>query len=182
MSMSSAPLGTIGLPGSMTFKIKGDKLRTETPLAGFASITNGSAHKAWVLDTAARTYTETDLEGMKATGTKPKSTAKATNTGRHDKVAGYACDVWTIDDPPSGRVELCMASGVSMIAFGLSGPFSAFAKGDDAWSEVMSHGFPLRIVMFDPSGGPMMKFEATRVEKKTEPDSLFEVPAGFTKK
>jgi hypothetical protein len=27
----------------------------------------------------------------------------------------------------------------------------------------------------------MMHMEATRVEKKSEPDSLFEIPAGYTK-
>jgi len=57
-----------------------------------------------------------------------------------------------------------------------------FTKGgDDAWSDVLSHGFPLRVTMRDASGKPLMNLEATRIEKKSIPDSELEVPAGYTK-
>jgi hypothetical protein len=105
-------------------------------------------------------------------------------TGRSDKVAGYSCDVYAIDDATYSpvRTEVCTASGLSMLALGLSNPFSAFAGGNDVWSEILSHGFPLRIAMLDPtSGAPMMKMEATRIERKSIPDADMRVPTGYTK-
>jgi hypothetical protein len=181
MSMST-PVGGAG--SSMTLEIKGDRVRTETGLLGssFVSITDTRAKKSWTINNAARTYTEIDLSTVaSATTATAKSTAKATNTGRHEKIAGYACDVWAIDDLPASHTELCMASGVSMIAFGMSGPFAMLAKGDDAWGQVMSKGFPMRVEMFDTHGTSMMKLEVTRVTKKSLPDSDFQIPAGYTK-
>jgi hypothetical protein len=67
------------------------------------------------------------------------------------------------------------------MALGLGGPFSTFATSNDAWGEVLSHGFPLRVVMRDPSGAPIVKMEATRIEKKSVPDSELAIPAGYTK-
>ena len=123
-----------------------------------------------------------DLSKMSSTSTASavKSTAKARNLGRSDKVSGYSCDLWEVVDTTM-TTEICVASGLSMLALGLSGPFSMFAKGDDAWSQVLSHGFPLRMVMTDGSGKPLMKMEATRIDKKSVPDSEFAVPAGYTK-
>jgi hypothetical protein len=178
MSMAMSPTSL----ATMSFELKGTKMRTETKgIASFVSITDVEAKKTWTIDNTAHTYTEIDLGKLTASSpSTAKSTAKARNLGKSDKVAGYSCDLWEVVDTFS-RAELCMASGLSMLALGLSGPFSMFAKGNDAWSEVFSHGFPLRIVMSDASGGPMMKMEATRIDKKSVPDSEFAIPAGYTK-
>jgi len=180
MSMTMALAPATGMTTS--FEMKGTKLRSETKgVLGVVSITDMEAKKSWTIDNAAHTYTEIDLAKLTATSTATaKSTAKARNLGKSDTVAGYSCDLWEVADT-SMRTEMCMASGLSMMALGLSGPFSMFARGNDAWSEVMSHGFPLRMIMSDPSGKPMMKMEATRIEKKSVPDSEFEIPAGYTK-
>ena len=181
MSMTMALAPATGM--TTTFEMKGTKLRTETKgVLGMVSITDMEAKKTWTIDDKARTYTEIDLSKLSSSSSPSavKSTAKARNLGKSDKVAGYACDLWEVDDATM-RTEVCMASGLSMMALGLSGPFGMFAKGDDAWSQVLSHGFPLRIVMSDPSGAPMMKLEATRIEKKSLPDSDFAIPAGYTK-
>lgn len=172
-------------PITITMKMKGAKMRTETGSFGGVSITDGDAKKMWTLDPWAHTYMETDLAAAAkvASATKSKATMKATKTSRSDKVAGYSCDVYELVDStaPSSPIELCVASGLSMVALGLSGPFAAFASAGDAWGDVMSHGFPLRVMMRDPGGKLLMTMEATRIERKTEPDSEFEVPAGYTK-
>ena len=181
MSMTMAMAPATGMTAS--FEMKGMKMRTETKgLGSFVSITDAEAKKSWTIDNTAHTYTEIDLAKLSSTPSVPgvKSTAKARNLGRSDKVAGYSCDLWEVADTTM-TTELCLASGLSMLALGLSGPFSMFAKGDDAWSQVLSHGFPLRMVMSDPSGRPMMKMEASRIDKKSIPDSEFTVPAGYTK-
>ncbi len=186
---ASGALGSVGV--ATVFKIKGPKMRTEMSALGvdYVSITDMAAKKTTTLDNKMHTYTESDLSAKPSTAaSKPKSTTKVVATNRHDTVAGYSCDVYEIDDTSkapgaAAPIEICVASGISMLAFGLSGPFSYFsnASSDDAWSQITSKGFPLRIAMRDASGAPLMTLEATRVEKKSEPDTLFEVPAGYRK-
>ncbi len=168
---------------AMTFKLKGAKMRTQAPGFGYATITDADAKKSWTLDSSARTYTEIALP--RTAPSAPKSKVKAVKTARSDTIAGRACDVYEIVDPSTptpSPIEMCMASGLGMIALGLSGPFASFAQGeDDAGSEAFSHGFPLRITMRDPSGKPIVNMEATRIERKSMPDSEFQVPAGYTR-
>jgi hypothetical protein len=179
MTMAMSPKASTMMT---TFEMKGTKMRTESKgIATYVNITDTDAKKSWVIDNAAHTYMEIDLAKITSPSPSvPKSTAVAKNLGKSDKVAGYSCELWEVVDRTS-RMELCIASGLSMMALGLSGPFSLFAKGDDAWSQVLSRGFPLRIVMSDPSGAPMMTMQATRIEKKSVPDSEFAIPAGYTK-
>jgi hypothetical protein len=177
MSTSMAPAS-----GTTTkFEMKGSKMRMETSgLGAVVSITDADAKKTWVIDNTSRTYSELDLTklgSLSTTTTKPKS--KVTKKGS-DKVAGYSCDIYEVDDA-SMQTEVCVASGFSMMVLGLSGPFSVFAAGNDAWSEVLSHGFPLRMLVSAPGGPPIMKMEATHIEKKSLPDSEFAIPAGYTK-
>ncbi|HEX7602854.1 MAG TPA: DUF4412 domain-containing protein [Polyangiaceae bacterium] len=177
-------------PASTTLKMKGDKMRMEFGgIAGAAAgtsgatIVDGAAKKTYTLMPATKEYLETDLSALPssppAAGT-PK--AKATNTGRTDKVAGYSCDIWTITSPGlKVDSELCVAHGLTFLAMGV-GPFAGLGTGGDAWGEALNGGgFPLRMRVFDTPGHEMMHMEATRVEKKSEPDSLFEIPAGYTK-
>ncbi len=179
MSVSS-PRAALGST-AIKIEMKGPKSRAEAGLAGFTmvSITDADAKKTWTLEPMTHSYTETDLGALAAA--KPKVTAR--KTGRSDKVAGRDCDVYEIDDPSgaTGHTEFCMASGLTMMALGLSGPFAMFAK-DGTWGDVLSHGFPLRMVMRDASGAPFMTMEATRIERRSVPDSEFEIPAGYAKK
>jgi len=186
MALPAAPTST----STIKLEIKSDKTRTEIGGLGMISISDAGKKKTWVVDPSSRTYTELDLSAAKAaaaaaSASAPKAKATVKKTGRTDVVAGYECDVYEIDDPSGllSHTETCMASGVSMMAMGLTGPFSMLsAGGDDAWSDLMSHGFPLRVVLRDAKGALLAKMEATRIEKKTVPDSEFEVPAGYTKR
>ena len=173
--------------GSTTLKIemKGAKSRAEAGLAGFSmvTLTDGDAKKVRTLEPMTHTYTETDLDALaRATRT---STAKVTarKTGRSDKVAGDDCDVYEIDDPSgmASHTEFCMASGLGMLALGLTGPFAMYGK-DGTWGDVLSHGFPLRVVLRDARGATVATIEATRIDRHAVPDSTFEIPAGYTKK
>jgi hypothetical protein len=181
MSMTMAMAPTTGM--TMTFEMKRTKMRTETKgltASSYVTIADVETKKSWMLDPSAHTYMELDFAKTSSTKTATRTKTTARKLGRSDTVAGYACDLWEVDDVAM-RTEVCVASGLSMMALGLSGPFSMFTKGDDAWSEVLSRGFPLRIAMSDPSGKPIMKMEATRIDKKSLPDSEFEIPAGYTK-
>lgn len=182
-------LGTKPGPGAATtLKMKGEKLRMEFGGLGAvgvgATIVDGTAKKTYTLMPTTKQYVETDLSTLPASAPAPGATpkTKATKTGRTDKVAGYACDIWTISSPVStSESELCVAHGLTFLAMGV-GPFAAFGGGGDVWGEALNGGgFPLRMRIFDAPGHEMMHMEATRVEKKSQADSLFEIPAGYTK-
>ncbi len=179
MSMTMAMAPTTAMTTS--FELKGTKMRNETNAGAYVTISDTETKTTWMLDTIAHTYTELDLARVSSTSSSAvKSRATSRSLGKSDKVAGYSCDLWEVVDAAM-HTELCMASGMSMIALGLTGPFSTATKGSDAWTEVLSHGFPLRMIMSDPSGKPMMKMEATRIDKRSVPDSEFQIPAGYTK-
>ncbi len=178
---------TIAASMPITWKVesKGDKTRIEAIAS--TTITDTAAKKMWSLQPATHSYVETDLSSLAAASAAAKAggpKVSVKKTGRTDKVAGYDCDVYTVDDP-SGALsdaELCLASGFSMLALGLGGPFSSFGSAaSEEWSEILSHGFPLRVVLRDPSGAPLVKMEATHIERRSVPDSEFEIPPGYTK-
>ena len=181
---TTSSLGAGGAPivMSQSFAMKGTKLRTESKtVASYALIVDTETKKLWMVDDAARTYMDVDVAKMtapSASTTKPAATAK--RLGKTDRVAGYACDEWEIT-AAGARTEYCIATGLSLSALGASGPFAMFSRDGDAANEVLSHGFPLRMIMSDASGKPMMKMEATRIEKKSLPDAEFQIPPGYTK-
>jgi hypothetical protein len=61
--------------------------------------------------------------------------------------------------------------------------FGPFAKlgADSEWGDALKEGFPLRMESYDATGALSVKMEATRIEKKSESDSDFEIPAGYKK-
>jgi len=144
-----------------------------------ATIMDGGKKKSWTLVPATKQYTETDLDAAKATPAPAATKPIITKTGRTDKVAGYSCDIITMTEPGKrDRTEFCMSKGLTFLGMGM-GPFSSMSGSE--YGDLMKEGFPLRVQSFDATGAEIMKMEATRIEKKSEPDSDFEVPAGWTK-
>ncbi len=178
MTMSLAP--TTG--STTSFEMKGGKVRTETKgVPTIVNITDTEAKKHWTINHATHTYVELDL--AKPPPSSPllvKSTSKARNLGRSDTVAGHSCNLWELTNTLS-TTELCINPGLSLAALGSNGPFSTFATSDDAWSEVLLHGFPLRMIMTDASGTQTMRMEVTRIDERSVPDSEFAIPPGYTK-
>src|SRR6185312_10271518 len=117
MSVGSSMPSMGSIKSSIKMEMKGDKARTE--LGGFGggySITDASQKKVWTVIPASHSYTELDLSKAAAVAKpvhKPKTTAR--KTGRSDKVAGYDCDVYEVDDPSGAlsHTQLCLASGLS---------------------------------------------------------------------
>jgi hypothetical protein len=180
-----------GLSGSAittTLKLKGKKMRMDYGGSGALAamsmgiIYDGETKKSYTLMPASHTYTETDLSKLPAS-TPPPAGPKpvAKKTGTTDKIAGYECENWIVATPGSPNAnELCVAHGLTFYAMGF-GPFASFGSGDTWGGALDGGGFPLRMRMLDASGKETMRMEATRIERKSEPDSEFEVPKGFTK-
>jgi Domain of unknown function (DUF4412) len=155
-------------------------------------IYDGPAKKAYLVMDAQKQAILFDLnktgESMKSMGSRghptmpggatppAKPPPKVTKTGKTDKVAGYECELWDITDETS-KATLCIAEeGISWFSIPMVG-----APAEYAWMAELMDGkhFPLRAVAFDKAGVETGRIEVTKIEKKTEPDAMFEVPAGY---
>ncbi len=165
----------------MLFTIKKDKLRIELPAMpslNFVFLIDGGKKKMWWLTPSAKTYMEMPMPTTTTTPT-PATKPTAAKTGKTDTVAGYSCDEWQVVDAVSHvRTLVCVSSGLSFLGLA-SSPLKDLGGG--TWMDALgTSGFPLRAETFDPSGALINKMEATRIDKKSEPDSLFEIPPGYT--
>lgn len=185
--------GASSMAMTINMKLKGDKVRMDVSMpnmpsmAGMtgATIMDAGKKKSWTLMPTTKEYMETDLDpAAKPTVPAPPPGPKpiVTKTGRTDKIAGFSCDIITVTHPGhagSERQELCVSKGLTFLGMGV-GPFSKLGA-DSEWGDALKDGFPLRIESYDASGALSMKMEATRIEKKSESDSDFEIPTGYKK-
>jgi hypothetical protein len=123
-------------------------------------------------------------------GAMGEATVRKTGTSR--KLAGYACDEYSVSMGENLRYDVCAAPALQPPAQyydALKSPFAAMgpiARRFEKTFEEMKKikGFPLAMnssvkVMMVTSE---MKSEATEVKKGPIPDSAFAIPAGYKKK
>lgn len=108
-----------------------------------------------------------------------------TRTGKHEKVAGYACEVYHMKDRSDGSTgEFCMAKAIGSAA--LFGMTSAQAGGASLWPGWMRDlfkdgGFPIKGVDRDGRGREEAHWEAVNIESQPLADRLFVPPAEYQK-
>ena len=119
-----------------------------------------------------------------------EATVKKLGTSR--KVAGYACDEYTVTMGDNLRYDLCAAPGLAPPAHyydALKSPFAVMGPVARRFERLFDQmktikGFPvamnssLKVMMVRSE----MKSEATEVKKGPIPDSAFAIPAGYKKK
>jgi hypothetical protein len=181
-----ALLGTASKPPAMLLILKGDRVRMELtagpagPLGG-ATIVDGAAKKSFTLIDASKQYVETDLSAASAPAAPAAASPSYVKTGAKDTVAGYECEVAELR-AATGRTEVCTSSGLAFWGLGV-GPLGKLVGGGGPAAAFLSDlgGFPLRFTSYDASGAVVLGFEAMRIDKKSVPDSSFEIPAGYKK-
>jgi hypothetical protein len=172
--------GAGGAPGGSPF---GDK--------GYV-IYDGGAKKVWFVDDAKKQAIEIDLNNAGAGKSFPSFSpptpghggsgpsappTKVTETGKYDTVAGYKCELWDVtSDHKEG--ELCVATqGLSWLSIPMTG-----IPTESAWMLKLLDGnhFPLRYVGYQKDGTTeQSRIEVTKIDKKSLPDTEFQVPAGY---
>jgi hypothetical protein len=167
---------------SMVIKAKGDMLRFDVKsTSGEAShaIFDPAANKVVMVMDAQKSYM--DLDFAKPSAPQPNTSADSSNvqkTGKHDKVAGVDCEVWTTADAAGKRSEVCIAEGIAYfdLASLKAGTHSGLSK------ELRDKRlFPLRSVDFDAKGVEVSRSEVTKIEKKSLDAAEFSVPADYKK-
>ncbi len=111
-------------------------------------------------------------------GSKPEEREKKIDkTGRFETVAGRKCEDWDVSSDHR-EATVCVAhDGISWFSL----PAAALPT-EHAWALELLDGkhFPMKFVGYDKDGMTEdSRFEITKMEKKSVPDSAFEVPADF---
>jgi hypothetical protein len=165
------------LPASVTFDIKGDKVRYEPTAASVHAIDDTGAQHAYVISDAKKAYTSLDTRSA-ADDTKGTPATRLEKSNREETVTGLRCEDWTIDDG-NERVDVCAAKDIAF--FDLAGDPKP-GKAEPSWARVltMKKAFPLRLVVHDDrSGRETYRAEAFEVSWKKVDDSEFQVPKEF---
>jgi hypothetical protein len=164
------------LPASVTFDVKGDKVRYEPASASVRAVDDLGTQRALVINDSKRAYSEIDT---KAPADKAPHQVRLEKSTKEEKVAGLSCEDWRIDDG-NERADVCAAKDIAFFD-----PAAELKPGnaEPSWARAltMQKAFPLRVVVHDKSGKEEYRAEAFEVNWKKVDDSAFLVPAGFKK-
>jgi hypothetical protein len=164
-------------PKSITYDVKGTKLRFEAPdsggpMSGGYVIFDTTAKKMTAVNDAKKTAMVMDVGAFQGLAPGAAAGPKPTvdKTGKSDVVAGYACDVWKVSDPNGEHADVCVAKGITFPAMGRHA----------SWMSSLEDTFPLRAISYDSAGKEKSRMEVTKVDKKALDDAMFQVPPGYT--
>lgn len=162
---------------SIVYRFKGDKLRYDLPagagVGGGWVLVDTTSHKTYMINDTQKMVMTIDPDAKPAAAPTPADEPKITKTGKHETIAGYDCEDWTVEQKGK-KSEACVTDGLS---FAFGSPRDA--AGDWTQKLVAAKQFPLKMVRYDASGAEEMRMEVTKVERKALDGSQFEVPAGY---
>ena len=183
IEMTSTTAHTPSGGNKMTYTLKKRKMRVEVAQPGalcVVMLADAADKKIFFLVPSSKSYLEVPRSPASTAAAPSTPKPVATKSGKTDKIAGCSCEEWQVIDPTTkSRALFCVASGFSFIGLGATPMHEMLGTGP--WMDAMGvSGFPLRTQTFDPSGVKISTVEATRIDQKEEPDSLFEIPSGYT--
>jgi hypothetical protein len=162
--------GTQKLPVSVTFDIRGDRVRYEPTASSVHAVDDLAGQHAYVISDSKKVYADIDTKG-------PAPQVRVERSTKEEKVAGLLCEDWTIDDGVE-KADVCAAKGIAF--FDPAGEAKP-GKVEPAWARTLTlqNAFPLRVVVHDRSGKEEYRAEAFEVRWKNVDESAFQVPSGF---
>ena len=138
---------------------------------------------SYMINDAAKTYSRIDAaELAKSLPTEKERKWTVKRLGK-DRVAGLACEIAQASEEGKKAVyEVC--STVELPSGEWTRAMQRQQRGGGLWMKALQdagvHGFPIRMVVKESENGPVtMKSEATKVERRSVPGSLFEIPPGY---
>ena len=193
LALAAGALGAQGFEGAITIRMAGGsgapsqemeyltrggnvRVTINSPAGSMAILGLKAESKTYMLMEAQRMYMEVSPETMSAALSNAEA-PKVTKTGRKETIAGESCEhviIETTGTTGPQKADVCMA-----YAFGaFVNPMANMARMT-AWQRQMvkEGGFPLRVTLADGS----IPIEVTKIEKKRVNDTLFRIPADFSK-
>ena len=143
-------------------------------------LTRANDSVSYQIDDAGRRTMALDLKAMqKAMQPKPQHfTAKRLHD---EKLLGYPCAHVQVTSTDGSVIELWTHAGLAELK-SVTEQMGGAADPDlnRALAAVHAAGLPLKVVVHGKSGAADLVIEITRIEQKTMPASLFELPPGYT--
>lgn len=187
MSQSGAAGKGAGAEQQLNCSLKGGLTRTEIGAQGqgFGVIMDSAKHQMTILMTQQHMYMvramPTPTAAAAGSGTDRASGPALEKTGVTEKILGYDCTKYVMNDKDRST-ELWLTGDIGQfMGFGSGAPMGG--RGGPApqgWEELVQgkEFFPMRVIS-TKGGKEVSRFEVTAVEKKSLPDDLFTVPAGW---
>jgi hypothetical protein len=110
---------------------------------------------------------------LDAKGAQP-ARPKVRRTERQARVAGHSCRDWDYATEGGDRGSVCLSELVA-------GWLGVSGEATPTWAASLFDGprFPLRFVNYDETGKEAGRLEVHRIQVKSIPDDVFDVPAGY---
>ncbi len=160
---------------SIKYSMKGNKMRMDMSTGGMQmySLFNRSEKTVDMVIPMRKMYMQqtVDADRIKAGADSAMAAGKLTWTGKKETIAGHECEHATFKDSTGKATDVCFAKGLGSF-MSMPGGLGGIA----GWKHHVGQSFPLKIVR-----DGKVEMVATSIEKKSLPDSLFSVPAGYTK-
>jgi hypothetical protein len=163
------------LPATITYDIKGDKVRYAPSAMNVRAIDDQSAQQAYAIDDSAKTYEQVDTKNAKAL-----PDPSVNKTTKSETIAGVACTDWTIDAGDT-KVDVCAAPGIAFFDLDRDSKSGAL---EPAWATALTKAkaFPLRAIVRDKGGKEQYRVQATTVAHGKVDDTKFAAPPTSFKK
>jgi hypothetical protein len=173
----------------MQYLVKGDKVRMEMPahegMAAAIIIEPAKRRAVMLMDTQKMAMVMTLPDpATAAPGEAASEAPKLEKTGEKEKILGQTAEKYIVTHQGT-KSDLWLAEGLgAFVAFNPGGPMMGGRGGAPApkgWERALAGKelFPLRVVSYDKAGRETSRMDVTAIEKKSLPDSLFTVPAGY---
>jgi hypothetical protein len=166
-------------PQEIEYLSRGGNVRFNivSPAGSMAILGLAAESKTYMLMESQRVYMEMPMEQAAAAIAKTDE-PKITKTGRKETIAGESCEHVIIEsnsEKGPQKSDVCMAYALGPFV----NPMSGMTRTMAPWQRQLMKegGFPLRVTLADGS----IPIEVTKIEKKRVSESLFRIPAEFTK-
>jgi Spy/CpxP family protein refolding chaperone len=185
MTMSGGEKGHAGSATGTTYVSKSGarmEMTMETPMGSMKMTTlhrNDKPGVVYMINDARKSYSEMDLSKTQETASTEKYTVKKL---ADEKVAGYDCQHALVTNDKGEESEVWVTKEI--------GGAAAFWAGQDrrgksglgkALKDAGLDGWPMRMKSHPRGNDGSVTWEVVKVEKKSVPSAMLEVPAGYTK-
>jgi hypothetical protein len=166
-------------PQEMEYLARNGNVRVTiaAPTGAISILGLAAESKTYVLMEAQRMYMEVPPPDSAAVA--KVGEVKITKTGRIETIAGLSCEHIVVEAPGTAspqKADVCMTKGLGPFV----NPMANVAGGRmTEWQKQLAQdgGFPLKVTLGDGT----VPLEVTKIEKKRVSDTLFRIPADFTK-
>jgi hypothetical protein len=163
------------------YSIKGDHVRMDVMTGAMALYMIGENGRMTMVVPARRMYMEQPAPSP-AAQERAASKLSIKATGRTETIAGYTCEHYTITDADQVGYDACLTKELGNFLAPTNPMARGMSRGAvDASTDILARlgggAFPLKVEKL--GGGRTL--EVTKIEKKPLSESMFTVPADFTK-